>query len=717
MKTIRNLLLALSLAGTCHAQGLQREGATLTDQQKADTRTGLGLGTAATADLSNVLFARSYALLPTNTATHFYSRIYYKAVEYGMGANDITVAHVISGGGSTASVGVAGRAITVTAGSTCTAETLVAAVNASTPAAALVTASMVGTQSGSLLTAVSATALRSSIKHDANGSLIMGQPNGTGTEETNVTLYDGPGNIVIQDMGVFGALKPNATDATIKDGSGWIFRMRPWTSHGGSVGARIPETTWDIDGSLAIIPSARTQYGNNSSQRDAAYFQFVSGEPTATIDEIRRSRGIMMQVATKNGGAATVKKSIAWQAVPADNLNTSRVLKFWDEATVDENTAGYTTGDFSGTAISEMGVQGTWNPGIASDFTTITASSNIFTQTCSKYRTSQNAKFTLGATNTLAISGAVAGMRGVIYVTQDSAGSRTLTLPSESSTTATWVLSTTAGTTDRLMWEYDGNYYFFSMTKGFELPLDSDASTFITRQGTTDATEKAAINTLVRSLKTASLWTKFYAIYPFIGADGTAQSKNLISDTYNITWSGTGHTFASASGVTGAVGTSAYGNTGINFSTLSVTNNSSGYVYVRSAAPTEAGYWFGVTDANGRFGFKTSSTYPYVEGPHNSSGGMLGNLANFKGQFASSRSSSTAYLSRSAGATYSSTSASVGAPNQPIFILARNNNGSPSGYSNVNLGMAAFGNSLTSGEWETFEGIVTAYQTTLGRQN
>lgn len=57
--------------------------------------------------------------------------------------------------------------------------------------------------------------------------------------------------------------------------------------------------------------------------------------------------------------------------------------------------------------------------------------------------------------------------------------------------------------------------------------LDPDAQAFITAAAITDATQKTAINTLVVDLKLNSLWTKFKAIYPFIGNAGSQQKFNL----------------------------------------------------------------------------------------------------------------------------------------------------------------------------------------------
>jgi len=59
--------------------------------------------------------------------------------------------------------------------------------------------------------------------------------------------------------------------------------------------------------------------------------------------------------------------------------------------------------------------------------------------------------------------------------------------------------------------------------------LDTDAQTFITAAAITDNRQKVAINNLVTNLKSLSLWNKFTAVYPIVGGNATAHSKNLIN--------------------------------------------------------------------------------------------------------------------------------------------------------------------------------------------
>ena len=62
-------------------------------------------------------------------------------------------------------------------------------------------------------------------------------------------------------------------------------------------------------------------------------------------------------------------------------------------------------------------------------------------------------------------------------------------------------------------------YIFFS--------FDTDALAFFSAAGITDNTQKLAVDKLVKDLKSYGLWTKMYAIYPFVGGTATTHKFNL----------------------------------------------------------------------------------------------------------------------------------------------------------------------------------------------
>lgn len=95
------------------------------------------------------------------------------------------------------------------------------------------------------------------------------------------------------------------------------------------------------------------------------------------------------------------------------------------------------------------------------------------------------------------------------------------------------------------------------------LTTDADAQAFITAAAITDATQKSAIDTLVKGMKADGIWTKMKAIYPFVGGTASTHKWNLkdprdLNAAYRLTFSG-GWTH-NANGITGN-GVNAYADT------------------------------------------------------------------------------------------------------------------------------------------------------------
>jgi hypothetical protein len=102
-------------------------------------------------------------------------------------------------------------------------------------------------------------------------------------------------------------------------------------------------------------------------------------------------------------------------------------------------------------------------PGYSSTFQTLTfGTTTIWDQT-----KGSTAAITLTANATLSITNAVAGMYGLVRVTQDATGSRTLTLPAGSKVIngggGAITLTSTAGATDVLSYFYDGTNYYWTV--------------------------------------------------------------------------------------------------------------------------------------------------------------------------------------------------------------------------------------------------------------
>ena len=75
---------------------------------------------------------------------------------------------------------------------------------------------------------------------------------------------------------------------------------------------------------------------------------------------------------------------------------------------------------------------------------------------------------------------------------------------------------------------------------------DTDVATFISKTGITSDIEKNALNTCVKALKSAGLYTKIKVFYPMVGGTANTTKYDLIStnnNAYNIDWYG-GLTFS-----------------------------------------------------------------------------------------------------------------------------------------------------------------------------
>ena len=134
--------------------------------------------------------------------------------------------------------------------------------------------------------------------------------------------------------------------------------------------------------------------------------------------------------------------------------------------------------------------------------------------------------------------------------------------------------------------------------------FDPDAQAFITAAGITDPIQQNAINQLVLDLKGYSIWTKFKALYPFVGGTATTHKFNLKNpldtDTaFRLVFNG-GWTHNS-NGITGN-GTNTTANTFFYVNTQFTTTNGSFGVYMRNS---NSGNTYQMGAGAGGFGIAT----------------------------------------------------------------------------------------------------------------
>jgi len=251
---------------------------------------------------------------------------------------------------------------------------------------------------------------------------------------------------------------------------------------------------------------------------------------------------------------------------------------------------------------------------------------------------------------------------------------------------------------------------------------DTDAQAFFTAAGITDNTQKSAVNQLVLDLKSASIWTKMIAIYPFVGGTSTTHSYNLKNPAqYQITWSGT--VTHDANGITGN-GSTGYGNTGLTPSTSLTLNDTHISVYCRTVG--------GSSDNMVEVGGGASAALIEIalknQGANGPTIGMMyrddtsnawvqKSDASAQGHWIFSRRAANAYEGYKNGTSFQTqTLTNSGTnPTRNLYILALNYNSGIFAYSNRNVALVSIGSGLNDTDASNFSTAVTTYQTTLGR--
>ena len=252
--------------------------------------------------------------------------------------------------------------------------------------------------------------------------------------------------------------------------------------------------------------------------------------------------------------------------------------------------------------------------------------------------------------------------------------------------------------------------------------IDPDAAAYladvVASGGTTNPTIEAAVDTLFTELKNNGLYSKIYAMYPYVGGTASSHSINaLLNKTYDITWIG-GMTHG-ISGSTGN-GTNAYGDTGFNpyveiGSTAGIPSHASIYV----GTETDGNYGdFGQRDGSNTLIMAVSYGNSYY-GWHYTAGGGGSPLGEFvyvnndaKGNYIQSRiaiDNAVAYKNGVLQNTrlYTETNS---APNGNLRVFNDGLN-----YSNRRLQFTTIGDGLSAGEIVILDNIINTFQTSLGR--
>ena len=252
---------------------------------------------------------------------------------------------------------------------------------------------------------------------------------------------------------------------------------------------------------------------------------------------------------------------------------------------------------------------------------------------------------------------------------------------------------------------------------GVPIVADTDAQAFLNAAVITDQTQVTAITTLVTDLKSANIWTKMKALYPFVGGTAAQHRFNLkdprtVDAAYYLTFFG--------GGTHSATGYLPNGNSYADTKLIPNSNlsNTSAHIskYNRNNDLT----------GNKIDGVYDNGNTSFFQQNYSAGNGMMGSLSNIvsytqtdtKGLFTTTRTSSTSLKvfknSTQQGSTNTITSPSL--PNIVVYIGARNElGGVPSFYNTYETAFFSLGDGLTDTEAANLYTAVQKYQTTLGR--
>lgn len=248
-------------------------------------------------------------------------------------------------------------------------------------------------------------------------------------------------------------------------------------------------------------------------------------------------------------------------------------------------------------------------------------------------------------------------------------------------------------------------------------PAVDPATAFIAATGITDTDQRSAVTQLVLDLKTAGIWTKLHAIYPFVGGTAATHKFNLkdardLDAAFRLRY--VGAPTHSATGFQPVMSPNGYANThfipGVELPANSV--HMAYYSRTNSAAASKCemgNYWSG----NREHLIVRYSGDMFYYGMGESSASSVSVSAS-DGLFSGSRTSSsltTAYRNGSSLGT--SSSAFVGHASGSTYIGAMN---AYSQGTDRECAFASIGEGLTSAEQYDLYTAVQAFQTTLGRQ-
>ena len=258
---------------------------------------------------------------------------------------------------------------------------------------------------------------------------------------------------------------------------------------------------------------------------------------------------------------------------------------------------------------------------------------------------------------------------------------------------------------------------------GASAGVDTDAQAFITAATITDPTQQSAIDTLVKALKSANIWTKMKAIYPFVGGTATTHKYNLkdprdLTPAFRLVFSGNGIHSSNGYKPDG----SAYAQTFLNPSNDLTNNNYHLSHYSRDQITTGNSVDMGCSDGATTYMIGLTQWYQglnakgFVAGDFNKLVTSTNN--NTLGLHIGSRTSTISakmYMNGVQTGNELTTTNLSGLINRTMVIGGQQTAGGVAEYSTRQCAFASIGDGLSDAEAANFYTAVQTFQTTLSR--
>jgi hypothetical protein len=250
--------------------------------------------------------------------------------------------------------------------------------------------------------------------------------------------------------------------------------------------------------------------------------------------------------------------------------------------------------------------------------------------------------------------------------------------------------------------------------------IDSSAYVYTQAVGITDTTTINAINTFVGGLKSASLWDKMIAIYPFLGADTTKTRYNLKDVSLSTTQLDYSGSWTASTSGSKSNNTSSYGilsNIKPTYNHPLISSQSFHMAYLSYDTPVSDGFAMGTS--TGSIGTETGSAiFISTTGISSSINSTLtGSLTTGGpiGMITVSRTGSNSYTIAKNKVPVTVTARASASLNSNLFLNSININNSSYSSSQNNIAYVSVGAGLTDSEVGTYYDLVDTFQTSLGR--